>query len=160
MLDRFRGTVEPICPVDIAAMATWIAAIDFADWPQQPRREDGRMRPAMACDPEWYGFRAIADPVVDMLMTNFPGCAADTRMLSVVMPGHLIAPHIDQQSESWRCRIHVPLVTNQRSRFIVCGVAHLLKPGTAYRVNTEVEHSVENDGDTGRIHFMFDVRRV
>lgn len=157
-MQRFAGSCEPLSAIDASGLATWIGGIAFEDWPQQHRLADGGVRPSMVTDPGWHGFGPIADPVVAALMTLFPGCEAHQRMLSVVMPGHFIEPHCDWQAPNWICRVHVPLTTNERSLFIVGGQAHALTLGVAYRVNTEAEHSVTNDGETPRTHFMFDVR--
>ncbi len=155
---RFKGGCELLGPVDIAGLRDWIATIPFDEWPQQHRLEDGKIRPSMATDPEWHGFAREAGSVVDDVMgAHFEGLSAYQKMLSVVMPGHSIPPHRDEQSKSWLCRVHVPLTTNDRSKFIVAGKAHSLVPGLAYRVNTEAEHSVTNDGDTPRIHMMWDI---
>jgi aspartyl/asparaginyl beta-hydroxylase (cupin superfamily) len=78
-------------------------------------------------------------------------------MLTVVMPGHSIPPHVDEQPEAWLARIHVPLTTNDESRFIVGGEHHHMDIGSAYLVNTTVEHAVRNDGGTPRIHLMWDL---
>lgn len=152
---RFCGDVDPIGPVDVAAMAAWIAAIDLREWPQQSFTE---LKPAMVTDLGWHKFRDIADPVVKDLMRWFPGCAAYQWMLSVVMPGNTIPPHRDLQPPEWLCRVHAPLTSNDLSSFVVGGRPHHLDVGMAYRVNTLAEHSVANDGQTPRVHFMFDVR--
>lgn len=158
MVARFTGTCEELTDIDVDAIAAWISSIDFEAWPQQHRLADGKLRPAMACDPYWFGFKARTDPCVDVLMQQFPGCIADTRMLSAVMPGHEIPAHRDAQSADWRCRVHLPLLSNEHSLFLVGGTHHHLQPGKAYRVNTEAEHAVSNHGPTARVHFMFDVR--
>lgn len=146
--------------VDATALTTWITSIPFEEWPQQHRLADGQIRPAMQTDLAWHGFGDIAYPVVNAVMQeHFPGCVAYQRMLSVVMPGHSIPPHCDEQAKSWICRVHVPLTSNEASRFIVGGEDHVLAHGIAYRVNTRVEHAVTNDGEKPRIHFMFDVGR-
>lgn len=151
--------MESLATVDVAGLVAWITAIDFAEWPQQHRLADGLIRPMMVTDHGWHGFGAEIEPMVQQLLGHFPGCISDQEMLSVVMPGHEIEPHTDGQPPHWLCRVHVPLVSNERSEFIVGGVAHRLVPGTAYRVNTEAVHAVTNRGDTPRIHFMFDVRK-
>ena len=156
MLSRFTGSVEEIGPVDVGDVVAWIVAIPFQEWHQQSRTE---LRPAMMTDLAWHGFGSMVAPVVADLMEHFPGCHEDQRMLSVVMPGHSIPPHTDSQPPHWLCRVHVPLTTNEQSRFIVGGMTHHLEPGRAYRVNTEAVHSVENAGTSPRINFMFDVRR-
>lgn len=154
---RFSGTCESFAAVSVSEMVAWISAIAFEDWPQQ-HRLNGQLRPAMVTDRVWHRFGEIAEPVVDGLMDYFPSCMSDQWMLSVVMPGHAIEPHCDEQPPHWLCRVHVPLTTNDQSQFIVGGVARRMTVGQAYRVNTEIEHSVMNDGDSPRIHFMFDVR--
>ena len=155
MIERFRGTVEAIAPVEISDAVAWISAIDFAHWPQQHRLADGKIRPAMVSDLTWHGFATVVMPIVCIL-----GCVgvAYQFMLSAVMPGHSIEPHRDWQSPDWRYRVHVPLLSNLQSKFVVGGETYELWPGIAYRVNTEAEHSVVNLGDTPRVHFMFDVR--
>jgi hypothetical protein len=112
----------------------------------------------MVNDPAWHGFKDRTDLIVSQIMAWLPRHVSYNRLLSVVMPGHSIEPHRDLQSPDWDCRVHVPLVSNPQSRFIVNGHDYVLTPGLAYRVNTEAEHSVTNDGATPRIHFMFDVR--
>lgn len=157
MQTRFTGACEPFAAVDAAELVAWVQAIDFAAWPQQRRLDDGQIRPSMVTDMAWHGFGDRAEAVVAALMAYFPGCSAYQRMLSVVMPGHSIEPHVDSQAPYWLCRVHVPITTNGLSRFIVAGRHYAMAVGMAYRVNTEVEHSVANAGTTPRIHFMFDV---
>jgi len=113
----------------------------------------------MVTDLGWFNFGTLCEPVVSDVMVHFPGCTVYQRMLSVVMPGNYIEPHRDQQAPYWLCRVHVPLATNDRSDFIVDGQSHHMEVGKAYRVNTLAEHSVINDGDSPRVHLMWDVRK-
>lgn len=154
---RFTGTCEKLGDVNVTDLVAWVTAIPFEDWHQQARLADGLIRPMMMTDLNWHGFGRQTDDIVDDLIMEFGGCGAYQRMLSVVMPGHSIAPHRDEQRPTWLWRYHVPLISNPKSRFIVGGEDHVLVPGSAYRVNTEAVHAVTNDGDTPRIHFMFDV---
>ena len=135
-------------------MAAWIAAIPFSEWPQQ-RPIDSQLRPMMVTDLEWHGFGEMAAPVIKEL--GFEGQAYQL-MLSVVMPGHSIDAHIDEQAPYWHTRIHVPLLSNDRALFISEGKPIVMTPGLAYRVNTRALHAIENGGTTPRVHFMFDVR--
>lgn len=150
---RFTGSVEWLATVhEIAPLVEWITAIPFEEWPQQTRLEDGAIRPAMVQDQSWHGFGEMAAPY--LIHTLGQPLHA---ILTVVMPGHSIPPHIDEQGPSWLCRVHIPLTTNDESQFIVGGEHHHMEVGNAYIVNTEVMHSVENNGGTPRIHLMFDV---
>ncbi len=158
-MQRFVGSCKKLGEIDTSKVCAWIGAIAFEDWPQQHRLLDGNIRPAMVTDPAWHGFGQVVAGMVDELMLcYFPNCAAYQSMLSVVMPGHAIEPHRDSQASYWLARVHVPLTTNHKSKFIVGGVEHHLEVGNAYKVNTEAEHAVTNDGTSPRIHFMFDVR--
>ena len=78
-------------------------------------------------------------------------------MLSVVMPGHRIEPHVDLQPPKWRTRVHVPLRSNERAWFKSGAVPIVMQVGHAYMVNTRDQHEIWNDGETPRVHFMFDV---
>lgn len=159
MTERFAGTVQPLAHLDIDALACWIGAIDFADWPQQHRTQEHQLCPAMVTDPLWHGFKAATDGIVAGLMGHFPGCIDYNRLLSVVMPGDDIRTHVDNQPEKWLVRVHVPLLAEtEGAEFRVAGEAHNLRPGTAYLVNTLVPHGVVNYGKAPRVHFMFDVR--
>lgn len=111
----------------------------------------------MVTDLNWHGFGEQAKAIAQQLTPE--NTYTDTWMLSVVMPGHLIEPHTDGQPPYWLHRVHVPLLTNPESRFIVGGVHHHMEIGQAYRVSTEVTHSVENNGKTPRVHFIFDVKK-
>ena len=78
-------------------------------------------------------------------------------MLSCVMPGKFIEPHTDQQDPGWITRIHVPLTTNPKAIFFSDDKPYHMEVGMAYKVNTLLKHAIRNDGDTPRIHLMFDV---
>lgn len=77
-------------------------------------------------------------------------------MLSVVMPGHYIEPHRDEQPPYWRTRIHVPIVTNEYAWIIIEGVPHRFGVGFAYEFDTRKLHSIVNNGTTPRVHLMWD----
>jgi hypothetical protein len=154
---RFNGTVQRFAEVHAGVMQAWILGIPLSDWPRQNRPGEP-FKPAMIADPNWHGFAEIAQPIVDSLMGHYPGCNTYQHYVSNVLPGNLIEPHKDEQGHDWLVRIHVPLTSNPLSTFIVDGQPYRMDPGSAYKVNTLLEHSVINRGETPRIHFMFDVR--
>lgn len=147
-----------VCEVEIGKLLGWLRAIPFEEWPQQDRLPDDLLRPSMVTDLRWYGFGRATDEVVAEVLRVFPGTDYQ-RMLSVVMPGHDIPTHVDQQNPDWVGRIHVPLLSNPESEFVVGGGRYVMTPGRAYAVDTRVPHSVTNWGKSPRVHFMFDVRR-
>ena len=144
--------VESFAKVKIEAMAVWIAAIPFTDWPQQ----SPELRPAMVTDLNWHGFGIMSWPVIHAL--GFDESQAYNLMLSVVMPKHSIPQHRDEQGKDWLFRVHVPLLSNAEAIFTSGGKDYVLRPGIAYKVDTRQEHSVINLGATPRVHFMFDCR--
>jgi hypothetical protein len=152
-------TVEELASVSVAPMVKWIKAIPFEEWPQQSRLEDGKLRPSMVTSLEWHGFGRMASDLIALLgyEDDWTGNVYQP-MLSVVMPGHSIEPHRDQQPDYWKYRVHVPLWTNSKSFTHVGKEKHHLVVGKAYKVNTREIHSITNDGRTPRIHFMFDVK--
>lgn len=146
-------------PVDPWQVQAWLDSISFKQWPQQDPI-DGQLRPAMVSDTSWHGFGDATDSLVEDCLRHFPGCVGRERMLSVVMPGHDIPEHVDRQSNRWRIRLHVPLLTNPAALFVVEGEPHHLEAGYAYEVDTRKRHAVVNGGETARVHFMFDVVRA
>ncbi len=147
---------KPFGRVEVSGMVAWIAAIPFESWPQQRRLADGKLRPAMVTDLAWHGFGDVAWPIVSQL--GFDETQAHQLMLSVVMPGHSIPLHRDEQARGWLFRVHIPLLTNSKAVMTIDGKRHKLKVGTSYKINTKAEHAIENRGSNARVHFMFDIR--
>jgi aspartyl/asparaginyl beta-hydroxylase (cupin superfamily) len=73
------------------------------------------------------------------------------------LAGNVITPHHDRHP-SFHCghRIHVPITTNPRVRFMIDGQPYQLKVGEAYELNNQKTHSVMNKGADDRITFIFD----
>jgi hypothetical protein len=59
----------------------------------------------------------------------------------------------------WCFRVHVPLITNPNSFFIL-DKPYSLEAGSAYIVGVEHLHAVVNHGTTPRVHFMFEVDEI
>ena len=151
-MTHWHGTVEQFATVDCSAMAAWLQSIPFKKWPQQSPAPDGSLRPAMVTDWNWHRFGEHAKPIVEALGFN----RTSQWMLSAVMPGQEIPPHVDEQPSDWLYRVHVPILSNPQAIFRCGGQDHVLLPGIAYKVNTRAEHAVYNRGSTPRVHLMFD----
>ena len=157
-MERFGGTCEKLCDVPrfiIDPISTWIGSIPLEEWPQN-HRFNGQLRPSMVTDLKWHGFGERIAPLMGDLMVVASAERAYQHMLSVVMPDQHITPHRDEQDSTWRCRIHVPLTTNDRA-FLVMDKPFHLEIGSAYKINTEATHFIVNMGATPRVHFMFDI---
>jgi hypothetical protein len=148
--------VEEIAKVSVTDMAKWIKAIPFEDWPQQRPLDDGQLRPSMVTNTDWHGFGEKISFLMEILTPE--SFIYYQPMLSVVMPGHSIEPHKDQQPDHWKYRVHIPLQTNTKAFLIMKKEKFNLKVGKAYKVNVRETHSIVNNGKTPRIHFMFDVK--
>lgn len=143
--------------MDIAEQVAWLGGIPLSEWPQQDRLSAEYPYPAMVSNQSWHGFGERFEPLVATLLGHFPNCRANHRMLSVVIPKQRIADHDDVQAEDWRVRVHVPLVTNPKALMWHGGDTVHMEAGSAYLVNTEIVHGLENMGDAPRFHFFFDV---
>ncbi len=54
-------------------------------------------------------------------------------------------------------RHHIPIVTNDRVSFFVNGEKKQMRVGECWEINNSHVHSVENNGDSDRIHLMVDI---
>ena len=66
-------------------------------------------------------------------------------------PGEKYRLHADPEP----CRIHIPIITNDRAYFISEEKIHNMKYGKAYHLLPTVEHGVINYGVTPRLHLIF-----
>jgi hypothetical protein len=78
-------------------------------------------------------------------------------LLTRLPPGAEIRPHIDEGESLKRChRVHVPLLTNPASYFMVGRLKFHMPEGEIWEINNRRLHAVRNEGDTPRIHLILD----
>ncbi len=78
-------------------------------------------------------------------------------MLAKMDPGGVIHPHVDAgPAAGFPHKIHVPLQTNPQVQFFVEPNYYHFEVGKAYEVNNRVTHAVKNEGETSRIHLIFE----
>ena len=78
-------------------------------------------------------------------------------MLARMAPGGIIQPHIDANpAAKWPHKVHVPLVTNEKVGFLIGVTVHHFPIGQAVELNNLGPHAVRNDGDSDRIHLIFE----
>jgi aspartyl/asparaginyl beta-hydroxylase (cupin superfamily) len=86
-----------------------------------------------------------------------PGGTIIRAMAANLLSGGRINPHFDAHATFRRShRIHIPITTNPRVRFMIDGKPFQLKVGNAYEINNQKTHSVMNSGKEDRITFIFD----
>ncbi len=122
---------------------------DGAGWPDITlTRESG-----------WDLLSSVAVPLMTGIIKNHyqPGGTIIRAMAAKLLPGEVISPHRDAHpSFHHGHRIHVPIKTNPRVRFMIAGRPYKMKVGEAYEINNQKTHSVMNKGVEERINFIFD----
>jgi len=109
-------------------------------------------------EPGWNRLADVALPVMNDIISRLypPGGTVIRAMAAKLLAGKKIIPHVDKhQSFHKGHRIHVPITTNPRVRFMIDGRPYQFKVGEAYE-NNQKKHSVMNKGNEDRITFIFD----
>jgi hypothetical protein len=85
-------------------------------------------------------------------------CKKETVRLLRLAPGSLIREHRDRGASygDGFLRLHIPITTNDRTRFVVDGEALPMRPGECWYADFSLVHSVRNDGATDRVHLIID----
>jgi hypothetical protein len=120
---------------------------DFRDWRGSHDR------------PLWSEWRERLLPVMEQATRpyGYARAAYPRVMLARMAPGGIIHPHVDANpSAKWPHKIHVPILTNPKVGFLVGNTVHVFPEGEAVEVNNLGRHAVQNNGDTDRIHLIFE----
>jgi len=108
------------------------------------------------------GWELLADaavPIMRNIIDRYypPGGVIIRAMAAKLLPNGLISPHIDKHpSFVAGHRIHLPIITNPKVRFMIGGQSANLMVAKAYEINNQQRHSVMNKGCEGRVNFIFD----
>lgn len=121
---------------------------------------DGKAGELTVCKEEaWDRLADVALPVMHELIERCytAGGTIIRAMAAKLPPGGRINPHFDAHASfSHSHRVHVPITTNPRVRFMIDGKPFRPEIGKAYEINNQKTHSVVNTGTEGRITFIFD----
>ncbi len=164
--------------VDIVALQAAIGSLGQSDWQSNKLRQseyevhrqtesvvlvftDGAGWPNIEVTKEagWDLLSDAAVPLMHQIIGEYypPGGTIIRAMCAKLLSGKVIKPHVDQHpSFHAGHRIHVPITTNPRVRFMIDGRPFQLEVGQAYEINNQRTHSVMNKGQDGRITFIFD----
>lgn len=107
----------------------------------------------------WDFLQETAVPLMmGIIKQHYPvGGTIIRAMAAKLLPGEVITPHRDAHPSFHNShRIHIPIKTNNRVRFMIDGQPHRLKVGKAYEINNQKTHSVMNKGKDERVNFIFD----
>lgn len=170
--------IRELGAVECGALARTILAQEEAAWREHEHRqrvhevhrateslvmvftdEDAWPELTVKKEPGWRRLADAALPLMHELIARCypPGGAIVRAMAAKLRAGGRIDPHVDRHpSFHIGHRIHVPITTNPRVRFIIDGRPHRLQVGQAYEINNQKLHSVANKGGEDRITFIFD----
>jgi len=170
--------VRALGPVDSDALRAVILAQDEAAWHEDKYRQEAfevhhatlsivmlfvdiERWPDVVVkrEPGWPRLADTALPLMNDILSRCypPGGTVIRAMAAKLVAGGLITPHTDRHpSFHSGHRIHVPITTNPRVRFMVDGRPYQFKVGEAYEINNQKTHSVMNKGSEDRITFIFD----
>lgn len=122
---------------------------DGSNWPNSEVRKE----------PGWDRIANVAVPVMHEIIEKYypVGGTIIRAMAAKLVAGGKIKPHSDSHP-SFHCghRVHVPITTNSRVRFMIDGRPYKFEIGHAYEINNQKQHSVMNKGHEDRITFIFD----
>ena len=119
------------------------------DWPEI----------AVVKEAGWDRLANVAVPIMhDIIRKHYPPGGTIIRAVAAkLLAGGKITPHVDSHPSFHKGhRIHIPITTNSRVRFMIDGRPHQLQVGQAYEINNQKNHSVMNKGKEDRITFIFD----
>ena len=173
-----QAPIRELGPVDIAELSETILAQEEAAWHEDRYRQEtyevhrqtesivlvfvdleGWPELAIHKEPGWDRLAKAAVPVMhDIIRRCYPpGGTIIRAMAARLVAGGKISPHVDSHPSFHRGhRIHVPITTNPRVRFMIDGRPHQFEVGYAYEINNQKNHSVMNKGKEDRITFIFD----
>jgi hypothetical protein len=107
----------------------------------------------------WERYSPTSLPVMQEIIRKHysPHGTIIRAMFAKLLAGRSIDEHMDEHPTfEIGHRIHVPLVTNDKVRFVIDGADYHLKEGVAYEVSNRDFHYVANPSDEDRVHFIFD----
>jgi hypothetical protein len=170
--------LKELGPVDNSALTDAILAQDEAAWREEEIRQeifdvhrqtesivlvfvdlDDWPRVTIKKEPGWDRLAEAAIPVMHDIIGRFypPGGTIIRAMAAKLLAGGKINSHTDSHpSFHIGHRIHVPITTNPRVRFMIDGRPYRFELGKAYEINNQKMHGVMNKGTEDRITFIFD----
>jgi hypothetical protein len=170
--------LKPLGPVAVEGLREAILALPQPAWEENQARQqdydvhrstesvvliftDGSGWPDITITREsgWDLLAELAVPLMtDIIRRHYPPGGTIVRaMAAKLLPGKVISPHRDSHpSFHYGHRIHIPIKTNPRVRFMIDGRPYQMEVGQAYEINNQKSHSVMNKGNEERINFIFD----
>ena len=108
--------------------------------------------------PLWDEWKDVLLPVMEQAAKSlgYENYRFPRAMFAWLPAGGEISRHSDGNASHYVHKIHVPLITNSETIFHVGRQAKHLPTGEIIEVNNKRTHSVKNDGEQDRVHFIFE----
>ena len=106
------------------------------------------------------GLFNLVEPFIRLMLEKLEeDCIVSMTQLARMQPGAKINPHYDSNPVLIGShRMHIPLITNDKLRFIVDDEQVVMKEGNLYELNNQLVHHVENPANAAtRIHLIVDL---
>ena len=114
----------------------------------------------------WKAYEIFKDSLIEIenSLTNLIGNGKIEVAILVNLPKNKnILPHTDSGNIHFfkTKRLHIPIITNEKCNFIVGEEIVQMKQGEIWEIdNANKVHSVNNDGNTDRIHLLIDYQII
>lgn len=95
---------------------------------------------------------------IEQFRSLYPKRTVGKVMLSKLVPGQFIEPHLDAHDSRCEFRVHIPITTNDQCLFCVEDEVFHMKRDNAYEINPTKRHFTFNYGNTDRVHLIFNMR--
>ncbi len=108
--------------------------------------------------PLWAEWKDVLLPFMEQAAQalGYDDCRFPRVMLARLPARGKIFDHSDRAASYFIHKIHVPLITNEKTMFRVGKQERHLRVGEIVEVNNKRNHAVRNDGDQDRIHLIFE----
>jgi hypothetical protein len=175
---RKTSSIRDLGPVEIGALRDAVLAIPRETWAAENADKPNRFEALDRTEhivfrfvrtlhdwrdsydrPLWAEWRGLLEPVLAQATAayGYANGAFPRIMFAKMAPGGVIHAHRDASpSAKWPHKVHVPLQTNPKVLFFADPKRYHLGIGRAWEVNNLGLHAVNNDGDTDRIHLIFE----
>lgn len=108
----------------------------------------------------WEDWKPVIQPILEAATKAYGYQQAEYPriMLAKLPAGESIKPHIDRSpAAQFPHKIHLPILTNDETFFILEDEKFKMNEGVLYEVNNRIKHSVVNNGSEDRIHLIFEL---
>jgi hypothetical protein len=105
------------------------------------------------CNPT-QGYKGEIANVLDQIRDL--GFYPSRARVSCLKAGAKSLVHKDADDNEYMARIHIPLITNPKCKFIMHGTDLYMEPGNIYMVWVNDWHQIRNDSDQDRYHIIMD----